>query len=303
MRYPSVSLLILNAFIILSGIPPMLGGTCAYAGNETTEDQVAHILFEESAQGKIKVVIFDFEAASVNADRALTENELKSFGKRYTEEFTANLMTIIKDYGKRDRIAVIDRSRLDDVLRENNLPSGSIAGRSVTEIGRMAGIDVIISGRIQVTGNSTVAMVKVVRAKDGEILSMVKQGKQEKPSSVASMPVTLIDTVEKIKIGSYKALFLNLASGGTLDVAIDVVHGNPIDVNVLPAAEFENYKGQKKSKAVSDFTAAKMKNYKRTAYLGKGDYYLVIRDSSLGLFSVQSGEIKITVRLEPLTYE
>jgi hypothetical protein len=47
------------------------------------------------------------------------------------------------------------------------------------------------------------------------------------------------------------------------------------------------------------FTAEKMKSFKRSADLGSGDYYLVVRDSSLGVFSAQSSDVKIIVQLKP----
>lgn len=302
MRRPLINLLIVTAFLIVSGVLLMLGESYACAGDEAMEDQVARILIEESAAGKIKVAFLDFSVPSADAERKLSEKELKDLGTQYTEEFIAGIIHKLKESGKRDNISIIDRSKLDDILREKKLPATGVTERSVTEIGRIAGLDVIISGRIiQVAGNSVTATAKVVRIKDGEILAIARQDrqeKQEKQAPITHTTVTLLDATEKITIGSYKTLPLSLTSGGTLKVIVDVVRGNSMDVSVIPAAELNNFKDQKEFKDVADFTATKMKRYKRSANITNGDYYLVIRDSSLGIFSVQNSEVKITVQLE-----
>jgi TolB-like protein len=283
---------------MLSGILFAIGRPYAHAGNEAIEDQVANILYEESAQGKIRVVILDFSVSTAPGEGKLSEKEAKDLGTRFMEEFTAGIINKIKDSGKREKIAVIDRSKLDDVLRERKSTTANTEP-TVIEIGRMTGVDVIITGRIQVAGNSVTATVNVLRVKDGEILDIVKQDKQEKPSPTVRTPVTILETVEKLKIGSYKAIPLNLSSGGTLNVTVDVLRGNPIDVTVIPGSELENYKDQKKFNKVALFTATKMKSFKRSADLDSGAYYLVVRDSSLGVFSAQSSDVKIIVQLKP----
>jgi TolB-like protein len=275
----------------------VLGGLPVYAGNEAIEDQVANILYEESAQGKIRVVILDFSVSTAPGEGKLSEQEAKDLGTRFTEEFTAGIMKKIKESGKREKIAVYDRSKLDDVLRERKAPAADSKERTMLEVGRSAGVDVIIDGRIQAAGKSVTATAKVIRVKDGEILDIVKQDKQEKPSSPAHPPVTLLDTVEKLEIGSYKAFPLNLPSGGTLDVTVEVLRGNRLDVSVIPGPELGNFKERKEFKKVALFTATKMKSYKRSADLGAGDYYLVVRDPSLGVFSVQYSDVKVLVRL------
>lgn len=299
MKQLFVRLLMLTAFLIGSSVLPLFEKPPVYAGSETLEDQVARILIEESSKGKIKVVIFDFSVSSANTEKKLSEGELKDTGARFTEEFIANIINKIKDSGKRDNIAIIDRGRLDDILREKKLPVTDTMERSATDIGGIAGLDVIITGRVTVSRDSLTATAKVVRVKDGEILSIARQDRQGKPTTVVHTPITIIDAVEKINIGDWKALPLNLAASGTLDVTISVVHGNPIDVYVMPGPELDNFKNHKEFKDVIDFMVTKTRNYKRSADLSNGDYYLVLRDSSLGIFSTRSSDVKITVQLKP----
>ena len=299
MKHPFVRLLMLAAFLIGTGILPLFEKSSVFAVSETVEDQVAHILIEESSKGKIKVVIFDFSVSSVNTEKKSSEAELKETGARFTEEFIANIIDKIKDSGKRDNIAIIDRGRLDDILRGKKPPVTDSMERSPTDIGKIAGLDVIITGRVTISRDSLAAAAKVVRVKDGEILIIARQDSQGKPAAIVHTPITIVDIVEKIKIGDWKAVPLNLASGGILDVTITVVHGNPIDVYVMPGPELDNFKNQKEFKDVIDFTAMKTRNYKRSGDLSNGDYYLVLRDSSLGIFSTRSSDVKITVQLKP----
>jgi predicted dinucleotide-utilizing enzyme len=299
LRYPAFTSLTITASLILSIFLYVPGNIHAAASNESLEDRVAGILFEETAKGNIKIVILDFSVSTAPGEGILSDKELKDRGTQYSEEFIANLINKIKDAGKRDKISIIDRGRLDDILRERKLSSTDSTELAAIEIGRIAGVDAIIAGRVQLAGKIMTATAKVVRVKDGEILDIVKQDKQEKPSPIVQTPVTILETVEKIDIGSYKALPLNLPSGCTLSVTIDVLRGNPVDVTVISGQELENFKGEKKFKNAAGFMATKMRNYKRSAELGMGDYYLVVRDSSLGIFSARHSEIKIIVQREP----
>jgi TolB-like protein len=296
-RYPPFTVKAITASLIVSGVLFVFGNSYAHAGNTAIADQVADILYEESARGKIRVVILDFSVSAAPGEGKLSEKESKDMGTRFTDEFTADIMNRIKDSGKREKIAVYDRSRLDDILRERKASATDNTERTPIEIGRLAGVDVVISGRIQAAGDSVTATAKVLRVKDGEILDIVKQDRREKPSTTAHDSIPLLETVEKLEIGADKAFPLNLPSGGTLNVTVDVLRGNPIDVTVIPGPELENFKKRKEFKKVALFTATNMKSYRRSADLAAGEYYLVVRDSSLGVFSVQRSDIKIQVRL------
>ena len=298
MKHPLLRLLMVAAFLIGSSVLPLFERP-ACAGSETVEDQVAHILVKEASRGNIKVVIFNFSISSGSAEKKVSEAELKETGARFTEGFTANILRKIDASGKRDTIAIIDPGRLDDILREKKLPAGDLAERTAGEIGRITGMDVIVTGRASVSGNAVTATAKVVRVKDGEILGIAGEDRQEKPAAPAHAPITLIDAVEKIKIGDWKALPLHLASGGTLNLVLSVLRGNPIDAYVIPGSELENFKLQKEFQRVADFRVTKSKGYRGSADIKSGDYYLILRDSSLGVFSTQNSDIKITVQLEP----
>ncbi len=291
-------LLNIAACIIVSCTLVAGGASPARASSATLEDQVVAILSEEAAQGKIRVVVWEFSDETAPGAATPSETGSKDAAAGFTQDFTARLMDRIKEAGKRERIAVIDRSALNDVPRERKAPATESVERTAIETGRRAGIDVIVTGSIQRAGGSMTASAKVIRVKDGEILDIVKQDRQEK-TSPAQAPIALLNAVEKIEIGSYKAFPLQLPAAGTISVTVDVLSGNPVDVTVIPAEELEHYKEQKEFKKTVLLTAHKKKSYSRSAELGGGGYYLIVRDSSLGIFSVQNSTIKVSVTLIP----
>jgi hypothetical protein len=285
--------------IIISGYPLFAGPSQVYAGSEALGDLVVRILSEESAREKIKVLVLDFRVSFPNADRKPSEDEIKDLSSQYTEEFIADIMQRLNNAGKKSQISIIDRSKLNDILRETKRPEAAAAERTATELGTLAGADVVITGSVKMSGNASTAIVKAVRVKDGEILGSVKQDSHEKPWRPVFTPITVIDEVEKIEIGTYKALPVNLTYPGTLHVTVDVVSGNPVDVIVIAGGQLEHLQKNEKFASVSAFDAARTKRYQREGDLESGSYYLVLRDSSVGIFSKRRSDIKVTVRLEP----
>lgn len=114
-------------------------------------------------------------------------------------------------------------------------------------------------------------------------------------------PVTLTDSIENLPAHSWKAVALNLPYGGTAEVSLQVVRGNPIDVFLTTTDQLDAMKqGQWNNvRAFADFNAVKTTTYRRTGQLGQGGYYLVMRDPSLGVLSASSSDISVKVQLSP----
>ncbi len=299
MRRVFFKVFIATIFSMMTGYSPLAGPSQVYAGSEALVDQVVSVLSEESSREKIKVIVLDFRVSFQNADWKPSEDEIKDLSSQYTEEFIADLMKKLNDAGKQSRVSIIDRSKLNEILRGRKPPEAVSAEQTATELGTLAGVDVVMTGSVKITGDASTAMVKAVRVKDGEIISIVKQENYEKPLRPAFAPITVIDKKEKIEIGAWKALPVNLTHPGTLHVTVDVVRGNPVDIIVIDGGQREHLEKNEKFTAVSAFTAAGAKHYQREAHIERGDYYLVLRDSSVGIFSTRHSDIKVTVRLEP----
>ncbi len=114
-------------------------------------------------------------------------------------------------------------------------------------------------------------------------------------------PITVTDEVENIPASSWKAVGVNLPYSGTIDVNLQVVQGNPVDVFVVTPDQLDTMKKEDWTnlRVYENFNATKTKTYRRTAQLTQGSYYLVLRDTSLGILSAHASDISVKVQLNP----
>jgi hypothetical protein len=63
--------------------------------------------------------------------------------------------------------------------------------------------------------------------------------------------------------------------------------------------QINNLKMRQRFKVYTDFTASKTTTYKRSGRLMQGNYYLVLRDTSLGVSSARSSDVTVKVELNP----
>jgi hypothetical protein len=114
-------------------------------------------------------------------------------------------------------------------------------------------------------------------------------------------PITVTDEVENIPASSWKAVGLNLPYSGTIDVNLQVVQGNPVDVFVVTPDQLDTMKKEDWTnvRVFENFNATKTKTYKRAGQLNQGSYYIVMRDTSLGLLSARASDISVRVQLNP----
>jgi hypothetical protein len=120
-------------------------------------------------------------------------------------------------------------------------------------------------------------------------------------ASVTRTPVTLTDEVENLPAHSFKALALNLPYGGTVEVNLQVDRGNSVDVFLTSPDQLDAMKKEDWSnvRTFNDFNALKTTTYRRTSRLPQAGYYLVIRDTSLGVLSAPSSDISVKITLNP----
>jgi hypothetical protein len=92
----------------------------------------------------------------------------------------------------KEKISIIERSRIHEILMEKRLLAEGITEHEATKVGKIAGLDVIILGSIYIRESSTdtdyvtTHMVKVIRVRDGEVLDIAKtvQTKEKKPKDL-----------------------------------------------------------------------------------------------------------------------
>lgn len=114
-------------------------------------------------------------------------------------------------------------------------------------------------------------------------------------------PITLKNEVENVTAASWQAVPLNVTYAGTVDVSLQVVNGNPIDVFLMTPDQLEKIKKADwiNVQVYGDFGATKTKTYSRSARLDQGIYYLVLRDTSLGILSARASDISVKAQLKP----
>jgi hypothetical protein len=114
-------------------------------------------------------------------------------------------------------------------------------------------------------------------------------------------PVTVKDEVQNLAAASVKSFGLDVPYSGTVVVTIEVVRGNPIDVFLTDAEQLAAIQKNdwNNVRTFTDFDALKTKSYRRTGQLTQGSYYLVVRDTSLGILSLSTSDISVKVQLNP----
>jgi hypothetical protein len=105
----------------------------------------------------------------------------------------------------------------------------------------------------------------------------------------------------RLPAASWKAIPMTLPYTGNVEVTLSVVRGNPLDVFMTASDQLETMKqGEWNNVRVyTDFNASKTKAFRRTAYLQQGSYYLVMRDTSLGILSSRASDVSLRARLNP----
>jgi hypothetical protein len=120
-------------------------------------------------------------------------------------------------------------------------------------------------------------------------------------ATIVHAPITLKNEVQNLPANSWRAVSLNLPYSGAVNVSLEVVRGNPVDVFLVNANQLETIKKEDwhNVQVVGDFNALKAKLYRRDVQLTQGGYYLVLRDTSLGILSASASDISVKVELNP----
>jgi hypothetical protein len=118
-------------------------------------------------------------------------------------------------------------------------------------------------------------------------------------ASVLRQPIELKSSTENIPAASYEGFALSLPYDGTLTVEGTVMNGNGLDIYLVTFKQMDKIQSKQSFTKIQGFDATKTKNYERSARMAKGDYYLVVEDTSLGILSKTATDVKIYARLEP----
>jgi hypothetical protein len=129
-------------------------------------------------------------------------------------------------------------------------------------------------------------------------------GRREKPQSPNAPqhpPAILIDEVEHLPPLAWKAVPLSLLNAGIVNIDVQVVQGNPIDVFLTKSDQIDSVKKVEWSslKVYGDVSATRTKTFRRAVRLAQGEFYLVLRDMTVGTPSSPPSDVSVKVQLTP----
>ena len=114
------------------------------------------------------------------------------------------------------------------------------------------------------------------------------------------MPVDLKNEVENLPANSWKAIPIQVPYAGSVTVSMQVQRGNPVELVVTDNKNVEELKsGSRQLTYFGGFYAVKAMTFQHSDRLNQGTYFVVMRDSSLGILSASTSDISLKVRVEP----
>lgn len=121
-------------------------------------------------------------------------------------------------------------------------------------------------------------------------------------AAVLHTPITLTNETQNLGAHSWRSISVVPPYSGTLDITLQVVRGNPVDVYLVDGSVMDVMKRTPDWRAIqgnADFRAVKTTTYHRTSPLNQGTYYLVMRDTSLGILSSSATDVDLKIELNP----
>ena len=112
-------------------------------------------------------------------------------------------------------------------------------------------------------------------------------------------PVHVVDAVENLSAGSWKAIPFTLDYDGELQVNVRVLRGNALEIAIVPPASIEAKKSGDSIRHYPNFHADSARELRQTHGMAAGTYYLLLEDHTLGLLSESASDIDIDIWLNP----
>lgn len=125
------------------------------SSNEVLDEMASQIAADLLTAGKKRVAVVNFLDAQHKPNEA---------GNALAEEFSALLFN--------KKLTVIDRSRLDLLMNENKIGAQSLVKPSeVARLGRLAGVQVVITGMVSQAGAGTKLILKGIDVEEATVIA------------------------------------------------------------------------------------------------------------------------------------
>lgn len=118
---------------------------------------------------------------------------------------------------------------------------------------------------------------------------------------VPAAPVELNNSQLNLPAHHWQKISLSVPQPGTLTIELRITRGNPVDVALIPADQLSNVEQANGviqaenllQASVTAFRAAQTRVYTHTGQIDKGDFFLVLQDTTFGILSAPSSDVQI----------
>jgi hypothetical protein len=240
---------------------------------------------------EVKMGLVEFNITTGEGQEDIPEEKQKNMSSQWTEYLQEKILNEISNKQLFSKLHVIERNSLNSIYEEKKFQLTGLTDKTATEIGGLAGLNVVLLGNAKFTADSIQLSVKIVNVNNGEILGIAKQQMKKKTT-------TLYNSTLNMKASSAYPVSLNISGNGELKIRVDVVRGNPIDVFLINSKDWDNvtnalFKHQG-FRAYQDFTMHSTKQYSKSANMSYGNYTLVLYDKTKGILSQPSSDVRVT---------
>ncbi len=241
------------------------------------EVQTVDALAEESAKGEIKVGVLDF-AVSAIGDKTVSVEDMEKLKTQITEAYEAELFKEAKKRGLREKISLVERKGLLDILNEQKLSATGLTEKTAASIGGIAGIDIIIFGSLHITNTETNATAKLVRVKDARVLDIVTQSIKRKQKEG---PQALLKESFKVPAGNFSEHGWNFSANENT-LYISMKSNLAVDLYVLDDDNFKKYQAGQSASTISNETQITSKAFNLSLHKA-GIYHVVVSNRKRAL--------------------
>lgn len=168
------------------------------------------------AGSKPRIAVLYFEAATTNV-------ELQVFTKGL-----ASLM--ISDFVATDRLAVLEREKIEAVLSELKLGETRFADKGTfAKLGKLLGVEYLVTGFLITGGNKTKMTAQLIKTELGEFVGQAKVDLDPNDVFAGEEKVVELLTAQLVKLGTITAAAQPAQKGHKLPFATAVKYARALD--------------------------------------------------------------------------
>ena len=120
---------------------------------------LASLLYSQKSAKKVHIAVFDFEGRGISQEEA----------KALTDRFRSVLVST-------NKFIVVEREKIKLILEEIGLQmSGAVSGESLSEAGKLLGVQRIITGSIGKIGDTYTVDLRVIAVETGKVIGTISE--------------------------------------------------------------------------------------------------------------------------------